>query len=119
MGKSVADLEDKRDLLVKDISQYIDIQTFVRESGALNIATNSGITLLSESRYKLSYNAQPSAASFIANNTLLPIEVTRLNDAGNPTGLPVKLVTGGTSAQVASTVSNGQIKGPPVRRRSR
>ena len=111
LGKSTADLEDKQDALLNDLSQYLDIRTYKRDSGAVTISTVGGVTLLSESNYKVSYNAQSSSLAFSQNSGISPIYVTRLDENGQPTGTPQQLVTGGTSSTVASSLVSGKIKG--------
>ncbi|MBE6458483.1 MAG: flagellar hook-associated protein FlgK [Alphaproteobacteria bacterium] len=51
-----ADMEDKRDQALRDLSQYIDISYFKRESGAIVVQTTGGITLLDNDPHKLSHN---------------------------------------------------------------
>jgi flagellar hook-associated protein FlgK len=111
LGKSVADLQDKRDILVKDLSQYLDIQTYNKSSGEMSITTNSGVGLLDESVYQLSYKPAGSADSFANNSTLSALEVFRLDDKGNPVGAAKNLVSGGTPDSIISSVSNGKIAG--------
>jgi len=111
LGKSVADLQDKRDILVKDLSQYLDIQTYNKSSGEMSITTNSGVGLLDESVYQLSYKPAGSADSFANNSTLSALEVFRLDDKGNPVGSPKELVSGGSPDTIISSISNGKLAG--------
>lgn len=51
-----ADMEDKRDQTLRELSQYIDISYFKRESGAIVVQTTGGITLLDNDPHKLSHS---------------------------------------------------------------
>lgn len=64
-----ADLEDQRDQALRELSQYLDISYFKRESGAIVVQTTSGITLLDNDPHKLSHNgvAQTNPTTTYAN----------------------------------------------------
>ncbi len=111
LGKSVGDLLDKRDSLVKDLSQYLDVQTYSKPSGEISISTVSGVGLLDDSVYELSYNPAGSIDSFANNVSLSPLLVYRLDEKGNQTGTPKELVSGGTSETTLSAVSSGKLSG--------
>ncbi len=51
-----ADLEDQRDQALRELSQYIDISYFKRESGAVVVQTTSGVTLVDNDPHKLSHS---------------------------------------------------------------
>jgi flagellar hook-associated protein 1 len=111
LGKSVVELEDKRDALIKDLASYIDIQIYKKNTGEINISTVSGVSLLDDSLYKLSYNAAGAVESFVNNASLSPLEVYRLDEDGNPLGRPRELITAGTSETIVSYVSSGKLAG--------
>ncbi len=111
LGKSVAELEDKRDSLIKDLSTYMDIQTYKKTTGEVNITTNSGLSLLDDNVYKLSYNAAGSVDSFINDASLSPVEIFRLDENGNEVGTSKILVTAGTSDTITSYVGSGKLSG--------
>lgn len=52
-----ADLEDQRDQALRELSQYIDISYFKRESGAIVVQTTSGVTLVDNDPHKLSHSS--------------------------------------------------------------
>ncbi len=110
LGKSVADLEDKRDILIKNISQYLDVQVGVRDEGAVTISTGSGITILDSNIYQLTYSPQAASANFTEGAVLSPLEVTRVDASGNVLGVPIKLITGGTTDSVVSAIGSGKIR---------
>lgn len=111
IGKSVAELEDKRDALIKDLSSYMDIQVYKKGTGEVNISTISGMSLLDDSLYKLSYNAAGSVDTFANNGSLAALQIIRLDENGNPIGIPKELVSGGTSDTIISNVTSGKLDG--------
>ncbi|MCE2927322.1 MAG: flagellar hook-associated protein FlgK [Rickettsiales bacterium] len=110
LGKGVGELLDRRDLALATLSQYLDIDTFELSNGRVNIFTGSGVSLLDENVYQLSYQPQSSTQSFINDAVKAPINVFRLNDSGQLVGNPVQLVSGGTSAQVSSGLVSGKLR---------
>ena len=58
----VADLEDKRDQALRELSGYIDITYFQRESGEMVIQTTQGVMLLDKDPHYLSHNAITEAS---------------------------------------------------------
>ncbi len=54
---TVADLEDKRDQALRELSGYMDINYFKRESGEIVIQTKQGVMLLDKDPHYLSHNA--------------------------------------------------------------
>lgn len=111
LGKSVAGLEDQRDGLVKELSGYIDIHTYTRDNGAMNISTNSGASLLDDSLYRLSYVPAASAAFFSSGLPLQSLRIERLDTTGRVIGSPVTLATSDVPAEVTTTLSGGSLSG--------
>lgn len=58
----VADLEDRRDQALRDLSDKIDITYFKRENGAIVIQSQDGITLLDNKPHYLSHSAVTQAS---------------------------------------------------------
>ncbi|MFW0777624.1 MAG: flagellar hook-associated protein FlgK [Rickettsiales bacterium] len=111
LGKDLGDLLDRRDIVLRNLAEYMDIDTYEKENNEINVFTTSGVSLLDDSAYQLSYTPISSTASFVGNATLSPINVYRLNDQGQFTGQPVQLVSGGTSSQVVSGLTGGKLRG--------
>ncbi len=111
VGRSVSELEDQRDRLVREIASYINISTFSRSNGAINITTANGISLLDDNRYQLSYHAAGSAAAFSSETGLAPILLTQVDANGNAQNTPIELVSGGVSAEIVSSLSSGRMQG--------
>ncbi len=74
----VADLEDKRDQALRDLSQKIDITYFKRDNGAIVIQTQNGINLLDTDPHYLSHTAvaQTSPTSTYAGGEISGIYVS-------------------------------------------
>ncbi len=58
-GRSTANLMDKRDEAMKELSQYMDIKFYNTENDQINIITDDGITLLDKSPRQLVFNPIP------------------------------------------------------------
>ncbi|GAB3125284.1 flagellar hook-associated protein FlgK [Novispirillum itersonii] len=56
-GQGAADLQDKRDTLMKSLSDLMDVSYYTQESGAITIFTASGTTLLDNNYRKIDYAA--------------------------------------------------------------
>ncbi len=111
IGRPVTELLDRRDELMNDIAQYIDIQTYEKTNGRMNIFTANGISLLDESIYQLTYNPVPSAEALAENPVLAPVLLYRTDDSGNLVGNPTQLVTGGKSNTIVTPLQSGKLKG--------
>ncbi len=86
----VANLQDQRDEALRELSSYLDITYYKRDSGAVVIQTNSGVMLLDNEIHELSHSA---LAQVGADNSY---------DSGNIQGIYVegkditKQLSGGT-----------------------
>jgi|GEM_PF-2432452 len=63
MKQPTGDLEDQRDVAVKDLAAEMGIQTFVRDSGEMVIYTSRGRTLLDGVANYINYTPQSSVSS--------------------------------------------------------
>lgn len=111
LGKSIAELEDKRDTLIKDLSSYLSIQTYKKSTGEVNITTSSGLSLLDDNIYELSYNAAGSVDSFVNDAALAPLEIYMLNENGEHVGSGKVLVSSGSREGIVSYAGSGKIEG--------
>jgi flagellar hook-associated protein FlgK len=110
LGRPVSELQDQRDQFLNDLSQYLDIQTYTRSNGTLNVSTGS-VVLLDDSVYQLKYNPIGSTTTLVNNSALSPLQVFRSDSEGNPVGNPVTLATGVPSSEVSTIISSGKIRG--------
>ena len=76
-GESTADLEDKRNSALQDLSSYMGVNYSVTSSGAMQIYTASGQTLLDSSVHALSFTtaAKVTAASSYPSGGLSGVTV--------------------------------------------
>lgn len=63
IGQSTAVLEDKRDQAIKDLSELIEISTFLRGDGVLVVQTNRGVELATNTAKQLTFDPSPIAAT--------------------------------------------------------
>lgn len=109
LGKSVADLQDQRDSVVKDISQYINVNSFLKKDGSLFLTSAGGISIADSNLYQFSYTPATSAALFANNGGLSALTVAPVDDNGNAIGSSVTISTSGTPSQVSTLFSSGKI----------
>lgn len=62
-GQSTADLEDKRNSALVELSGLMDVTSFVNNNGQLQVYTTSGQTLLDSNVHELSYNPAATVSS--------------------------------------------------------
>ncbi|MGE0754466.1 MAG: flagellar hook-associated protein FlgK [Alphaproteobacteria bacterium] len=110
-GQNPVGFYDRRDAVLRDLAGYVDIQTFTRENGAVNVFTGNGVNLVDEDRHLLTYTPVSSSSAFIDNISLGAIEVRQMDAAGVVFGNPQTLVSSGTSSQVTSALTSGTLKG--------
>ena len=91
---NVADLEDKRDNALRNLSGYIDITYFKRENGAIVIQTTDGVPLLDKDPYLLSHPAIAQSSPTINYNSggisgiyVNGVDITRQIKGGEIKGL--------------------------------
>lgn len=109
LGKSVADLQDQRDNLVKEISQYINVNTFNKSDGSVFLTTSNGVSILDDTRYQLSYSPATSAESFANNSSLSPILLSPVDATGTVIGTNVNLTTEGPPKQITTVLTTGEL----------
>ncbi|MDE1151281.1 MAG: flagellar hook-associated protein FlgK [Micavibrio sp.] len=62
-GKSTADLEDQRDLAVRNISKYMQVSTYAGDNNQLVVMTKQGQTLVDDNAHQLVFNNTNLAAN--------------------------------------------------------
>jgi flagellar hook-associated protein 1 FlgK len=63
LGRTTANLEDSRDLAVKELTSLIDVTFFQRGDGVLVVQTNEGLELAAETTEDLFFDPRPLAAT--------------------------------------------------------
>ena len=91
-GQSTAELEDKRDLALTELSGYLDIQTFTRGTGEVVIFTTEG-TLLDR------------FPNFLSHNGLQLLQPGSSHAAGDIDGISLN------NRDLTTTLQGGEIKG--------
>ena len=89
----LADLEDKRDVALKNLSGYIDISYYTRDSGEVVIQTKGGVSLIDKNVHKLSHGAISQATSSMSYAN------------GNINGIYVD------GKDITTTIKSGELKG--------
>ena len=84
----VADLEDQRDQALRELSGYIDINYYQRDSGEVVIQTKKGVMLLDKDPHYLSHNAitQAGATSGYSDGAIAGIFVDGVDITDKITG---------------------------------
>jgi len=85
-GKSTADLEDQRDLAVRNISKYMQVSTYAGDNNQLVVMTKQGQTLVDDTAHQLVFS----------NNTL---SASSYYPGGGASGLFIDSATGPEVAQ--------------------
>lgn len=111
LGNSIGSLLDERDMLVEDLAEYLDVRVIERSNNTIQINTSSGVPLLDDSYYQLSYIPAGSVTSLINNTAFQPILVQRYDNQDEPSGEPLTLVNGGVSSDVVPRVNSGKLDG--------
>lgn len=58
-GRSTANLQDKRDMVLKELSEYMDIKFYGIENDQVVVMTDTGVTLVDKEERKLIFNPIP------------------------------------------------------------
>ena len=96
-GQPVGDLEDRRDVAVKTISGYMDLQEFKDSSGQLRLFTASGRSLVSGVSYgTLSYTVTP----FMTANENYPATISGIYLNGPGNDITTEITTGKIGALI-------------------
>jgi flagellar hook-associated protein 1 FlgK len=104
-------VEQEREVLLRQLSEYVNINTNVNSDGVLSVITGNGQSLLEPSGpYRISHTAVPSRDAFINGTARPAITIAPINDNGS-LGEPVDLVTSGIGSSVTTTLQSGSLKG--------
>ena len=111
LGRPVSELQDQRDTLLKQVASAMDVQTYPRPDGTVNLFTANGKSLIDENLYQLSFTPAPSADAFASGVPSSSILINRVDENGNVIGQPAELASGGVGSSVTTILKNGTIKG--------
>ncbi|HYD16962.1 MAG TPA: flagellar hook-associated protein FlgK [Patescibacteria group bacterium] len=86
-GKSSADLEDKRDMAVAQVSQYIEVSTFTDSTNKMTVMTKQGQTLADGTAQQLYFQGGAlSATSFYPGGGAEGLHINGANGSEVPQG---------------------------------
>lgn len=91
LGHSIAELEDKRDMIVDNLSKQADITYFTRSDGQMVLNMANGQALLDGQVFKLEYNSVPMSSSAWYPGNINPITLN--------------------GRDITATISGGELKG--------
>lgn len=99
LNRSVAGIEDQRDIAVKELAGLMNITFFTRGDGVMVVQSTTGVQLADERPTEVFFNP-----SVIGNTTTYPGSVAGLYVGGNPLDHP-------TSADITRTDVGGKLGG--------
>ncbi len=108
VGGSAADLEDQRDLLIRQVASEIELDTFRKSDGRLALLTSGGKTLVDAQAHQIDYTP---VATVTANTVFSEMRIFAQNFDGTITGAGDLLVSSGTSPNVTTALSAGRLAG--------
>lgn len=65
IGRTSADLEDQRDIAVKELSEYIEVKAFVRSDGVMSIQSSTSQELAATEAQRLVFNPPQLSSSVV------------------------------------------------------
>lgn len=111
LGNPIANLLDDQDAALQEIAKHIDINVYYREEGIVNIYARGGAALLDNNQYELSYSPVSSTDTLAADDPRFSsLRIFTLNSSGERVSESLPLVVGGTSEEVSTGMTQGQIK---------
>ncbi len=87
VGDNVGSLQDKRDQLVKQISQYIGVNTSINGNGSIGLFTDGGATLFQTAPYQLTFQPSGTLGAAAAGNQVL---INGVPITGAPSNTPIQ-----------------------------
>lgn len=111
LGNPTADIEDQQAMAIKNIAQFVDVETFLQDNGSIHLHTGQGNVLLDESLHEVRYSRIEDLQAFIDGEQVTPIYIQRLKANGTDAGAPIEIASGGLSENVTTKLDSGEIKG--------
>ncbi|MBN67001.1 MAG: flagellar hook-associated protein FlgK [Rickettsiales bacterium] len=111
IGNPVSGLHDERDILLNELSGYMDINTNFTNSGEVRVSLNNGVALLDDNLYQLSYRGAGAVENLINDGPLTAMEVRGYNREGEPVGESRVIMTSAdTPSEVMTTLDSGSLR---------
>lgn len=111
LGTSTAGLLDERDMALEKISEYMDIETYFKETGAVTVFTANGIGLVDDEFHQLAYKPAVGLDVFTSDGALNALQVLTYNEKGQQTREPDILISGGVLGGIDSKLKGGKFEG--------
>lgn len=111
LGQPTGDLADQRDLLVRQVAEFIDVRSYERDSGELVLMTGSGRRLVDGNQVE--HLSHTPNASMGASATYIDPSVTGFYNTGGVAGIYVGTppdTTNGTN-DITGEIVSGKLKG--------
>jgi flagellar hook-associated protein FlgK len=106
-----AGLLDQMDMALKKIADFLPISTYTQENGAIHVYTANGVALVDDNLYQLSYRQAAGISTFLADGSLSPLEIYRINENGTRSRDRVTVITGGAEGTIQNILQNGRLLG--------
>jgi flagellar hook-associated protein 1 FlgK len=110
LNQPLGELQDQRDLLVRQVSEFVDVRSYERDSGELVLMTGSGRRMVDGNQVE--HLSHVSNASLGASSTYIDPSVTGFYNTGGVAGIyigtPPDTVNG--TNDITGEIANGKLK---------
>jgi flagellar hook-associated protein 1 FlgK len=112
LGNPTAGLEDERDLMLEELSSYLEIRTYTLDTGEVHVYTNNGVAMLDDTVYNLRYDSAASTETFINDMELNPLEVVVYDENNRIVGRQNNLISAGVDGgDITTVLKQGRFEG--------
>lgn len=111
LSTPTASLLDQRDIALEKISEYLDIEVYFQESGAVNVYTANGVSLVDEDIHRLEYRPATGINTFVNDGAMNALQVLTLDEDGNQIRDPDNIIFSGVEDDVVSRLEGGIFQG--------
>lgn len=84
-GRSDAEYADRRDIAIRELSNYLDLSTFQRGDGVIVVQTAGGVEMASDFAATINFTPVPISAVSAYPDSVPAITIGDILDAGDPT----------------------------------
>ena len=106
-----APLVERREILLQNLAENIDLSLFITGSGEVSITTGTGISLLEDDLKQLIYTPAASANTFIDDVPLDSIKIQTFRQNGEKIGQDEIIVSAGVESDITKQVEGGKLNG--------
>ncbi|MCC6469552.1 MAG: flagellar hook-associated protein FlgK [Alphaproteobacteria bacterium] len=110
LNQGLGDLQDQRDQLVRQVSEFMDVRSYERDNGEMVLMTGAGRRLVDGNQVE--HLSHTSSASLGASTTYIDPSVTGFYNTGGVAGIYLGTppdTTNGTN-DITSEIANGKLK---------